>query len=250
MLSTQDPPADPRFRSRPTFGPEGPTGAFVSAALFGALGVVALSAVLPGAGVLAGAMALALYLVGATLAGRALARTYPFRRLGLCNLVTLGRLALVGALVAPTAAGVGPSWAVLAVAVVALTLDGVDGWMARRYGLVSAFGARFDMEVDSAFALVLALNAAIGSEAGALVVLLGLPRYAFLAAGMACPWMRPALPDRFSRKVVAVAHMAALIAMQAPLLPPSGAAVMAAAVAGLVGWSFARDILWLWRGRA
>ena len=37
-----------------------------------------------------------------------------------------------------------------------LALDGLDGWAARRQGLVSAFGARFDMEVDALLILALA----------------------------------------------------------------------------------------------
>ena len=39
-----------------------------------------------------------------------------------------------------------------AAAVVAL--DGVDGWIARRIGRTTVFGARFDMEVDAALMLV------------------------------------------------------------------------------------------------
>jgi phosphatidylglycerophosphate synthase len=38
-----------------------------------------------------------------------------------------------------------------------LALDGLDGWLARRFGLASAYGARFDMEVDGFLILVLAL---------------------------------------------------------------------------------------------
>lgn len=75
-----------------------------------------------------------------------MARSYPHRALGLCNLVTLLRLALMSALVAPLVSGSGAQWGVLMVAAVALALDGVDGWLARRQHLVSQFGARFDME--------------------------------------------------------------------------------------------------------
>ena len=38
-------------------------------------------------------------------------------------------------------------------------LDGVDGWLARRSGIASAFGARFDMEIDALLILVLAVLA-------------------------------------------------------------------------------------------
>ena len=36
-------------------------------------------------------------------------------------------------------------------------LDGVDGWLARRRGMSSAFGARFDMEIDALLVQVLAI---------------------------------------------------------------------------------------------
>ena len=44
----------------------------------------------------------------------------------------------------PVAPGVGPAALVAA----ALSLDAVDGWLARRCGVASRFGARFDLEVD------------------------------------------------------------------------------------------------------
>ncbi len=43
----------------------------------------------------------------------------------------------------------------MALAVPALILDGVDGWVARRTGTANDAGARLDMEVDAALILVL-----------------------------------------------------------------------------------------------
>ena len=226
-----------------------PSGAFTLAALNGGMAVSALAIALPGAGPVTVALALAFYAIGAAVAGHALGRRYPHGHLGLCNVVTLGRLVLVAALVAPLAAGDGPSWAVFTVAAFALSLDGLDGWLARRQGLVSGFGARFDMEVDAALALVLALNAAVGSEAGVLAVLLGLPRYLFATAGMVLPWMRRDLPERFSRKAVCVLQLGTLIALQAPILPPVLAVLLVPTVASALAWSFVKDMLWLWRRR-
>jgi hypothetical protein len=87
--------------------------------------------------------------------------------------VTLARLVIVGALAASLFAGGTEAWPVVALAPIALALDGVDGWLARRGGLVSAFGARFDMETDSAFALVLSLHALATGAAGPVVLVLG-----------------------------------------------------------------------------
>lgn len=175
-------------------------------------------------------------------------RGYPHDRLGLCNLVTLGRLALTAALLAPLAGGAAP-WVVPVIAVVALSLDGVDGWLARREGLSSDFGARFDMEVDSALALILALNALAAGTVGWIVLLLGLPRYIFAAAGLVVPWLDGPLPERFSRKAVCVAQIATLIVVQLPPVRPEMANPVVAAVALALVWSFGKDILWLRRSR-
>ena len=57
---------------------------------------------------------------------------------------------------------VGAAAVVIPLSIIALSLDGVDGALARRQMLESRFGAAFDMEVDSAFALVLSILAALG----------------------------------------------------------------------------------------
>ena len=80
----------------------------------------------------------------------------------------------------------------LAVALAAsvAVLDGVDGWLARRTRMASAFGARFDMETDAALILVLAVLAWQFGRAGAWVLACGLLRYAFVGAGVLWPWLR------------------------------------------------------------
>jgi phosphatidylglycerophosphate synthase len=191
-------------------------------------------------------MALIGYLAGVWLTWAALRRGFDHPTLGLCNVVTLARLALTAGLLA--ALGVPPPLgAVFGVAAVALVLDGVDGWLARREGRVSAFGARFDMEVDSALALVLALTALSAGTVGAAVLLIALPRYVFVIAGKGLPWLNAPLPERFSRKVVCVVQVGALVALQLPL---GAAGVVVAVVAGALAWSFGRDVVWLWRARA
>lgn len=218
----------------------------------GVAGAVAfgLAAGFPGPMLVAVGVALALggYLVGVALAGALLRRGFAHPTLGLCNVVTLLRMALAAGLLAALV-GTPPPWAVFGVAVVALALDGADGWLARREGRVSDFGARFDMEVDSALALILALTAWSAQTAGAAVLLLGLPRYAFVLAGLAMPWLNHPLPDRYSRKVVCVVQIAALAALHLPNLPAGVAEPVVALVAAALAWSFGRDTLWLWRAR-
>lgn len=224
---------------------------FAVAAGVGAAAVCALSAGVFGSSAQIAAIVTALYLCASGAVAAFMRVSYPYAEIGFCNLVTLVRLTLTVSLVAPVLGGGTPSvWAVFTVAVLALGLDGVDGWFARRQGLTSTFGARFDMEVDAGLGLILALNALVAGSAGPMVLLLGLPRYAFAGAGLILPWLARPLPERFGRKVACVMQMSALIALQAPVLPPtlSGLAVVAAVVALTV--SFGRDIRWLYRRRA
>lgn len=176
-------------------------------------------------------------------------RHYPHTAFGACNGVTLFRAALAAALVPPLLAGAAPGWAVAAIATVALALDGLDGWLARRSGLASVFGARFDMEVDAALALILALHAFTGTAVGPEVLLLGLARYAFVTAMALWPWLGRPLPERFRRKAVCVFQLATLILLLLPPLPPEAAVILARIAAAALACSFGTDILWLSRHR-
>lgn len=232
----------------------GRTGAplrdFALSAAAGMLALTALGpALLPALPPAAWALAAVLYLLGTLAAADSLRRSFPHPTLGLCNVVTLARLVIVGALTAALMAGGGDPVAVLGLATAALALDGVDGWLARTRGRVSDFGARFDMEVDSAFALVLALHALASGTAGPLVLILGAMRYGFVAAALVMPWLGGPLPERFSRKAVCVIQIAALILIQWPGLPETAAAALVLGAVGALVWSFALDIRHLWRHR-
>ena len=205
----------------------------------------------PAAAVVAGMV----FMVAAAIAARGLQRGYPHDRLGLCNLVTLVRAALAATLAGLVAApqALDPpvsAWAAVAVATLALLLDGVDGIAAHRSGLASTFGARFDMEVDALLALTLSLLALQAGKAGPWVLALGAMRYAFVVAAWNWPWLAAPLPERLRRKTVCVIQIGALIALIAPIVTPPLSSGIAATVIALVAWSFAVDILWLRRQRA
>ncbi|MDX8352514.1 CDP-alcohol phosphatidyltransferase family protein [Cognatiyoonia sp. IB215182] len=228
-------------------GVSSPLGAFFVAALSGGVVVLLGSVLMIGSATAAVVIGLAAYLMATILVARSLVTDFPHAALGLCNIATLGRLVIVGILLTALLQGLAPTWVTFALAVIALCLDGVDGWLARKQGLVSDFGARFDVEVDAAFALVLAIFAAINGAAGVYVVLLGLPYYLFGAARLAWPWLGHALPDSFARKAVCVFQIAALIALQVPFLADGRLDLVILAVTAALLWSFGRDILWLWR---
>ncbi|GAA4786656.1 CDP-alcohol phosphatidyltransferase family protein [Streptomyces ziwulingensis] len=178
---------------------------------------------------------------------RALRRTRP-RAFGPANRVTLGRAVLVGgvtALVADSFRAAPPAAPLVGMVAVALLLDGVDGRVARRTGTATAFGARFDMEVD-AF-LILVLSVYVSVRLGPWVLLIGGMRYAFVAAARLLPWLAAPLPPSTARKTVAALQGVLLLAAGPELLPyPVGAGVVLCALAMLV-WSFGRDVGWLWR---
>src|SRR4051812_31016606 len=206
------------------------------------LAAVARTLGLPPVGLAAGA-AYGLVLCG--LLGAGLQRA-GMTALGPANTVTLARAVLVGgvtALVVTSFAHPVSTPALVAVAGVALALDGVDGQVARRTGNTTALGARFDMEIDAFLILVLSVYA--GDRFGWWTVALGAYRYLFVAASWALPWLTAALPHRFSRKVVAALQGVVLALVTANLLPAvlaEGALVVALAS---LTWSFGQDTLWL-----
>ena len=170
--------------------------------------------------------------------------------LGPADRVTLVRATLVCAVAALTAQSYvdpTPVWPLVALSVVALVLDGVDGRVARRTGTASALGALFDQEVD-AF-LILILSVQVAPSAGAWVVAIGGARYAFLVAGWLAPWFNASLPPRYWRKVVAAAQGIVLTCAAAQLLPAGVMTAALVAALALLTESFGRDVWWLWRRR-
>ena len=164
--------------------------------------------------------------------------------------VTLTRATLaigIAALVADSFAHDTPVALLVALAVVALSLDLVDGRLARRTGTVTALGARFDGEVD-AF-LILALSVYVAPIDGAWVLAIGAARYLFLLGECLLPWMRAPLPPRRWRKVVAAAQGIVLTVAAADVLPRSAMqAILLAALVALAA-SVVECVWWLWRRR-
>lgn len=170
---------------------------------------------------------------------------HPHPTLGLGNGVTLIRAALVALLAAALLDPAQTGWAVFFIACIAFALDGVDGWLARRAGLTSTFGARFDMEVDALLGAVLALILLNDGHVGPEILVLGFTRYAFVAAAFCVPKLGAALPESMRRKTVCVIQIACLIALLCPLTPLWLMHPMSWGAAGLLLWSFARDTRWL-----
>ena len=219
------------------------TGLIAQVALLAALaGTVGLS----GAGWLVGVMCA--LITNAALA-RGLSR-YRCDRLAPADWVTLARATLavgVAALVADSFSQPAAGAMLVTLAVVALVLDAVDGWIVRRTGRASPLGAHFDGEVD-AF-LILVLSVYVARSAGAWVLAIGAARYAFYAAGWLLPWMREQLPPRYWRKVVAAIQGITLAIAAADVLPLALTQAALLVALGLLAESFGHDVAWLWSHR-
>lgn len=188
-----------------------------------------------------------IFAAGAAVVLLGLPRHHPFGSFGAANQVTLGRGALVALLTGliDEHSDTGVALLAVALATAVAVLDGVDGWLARRTRMASAFGARFDMEMDAALIMVLAVLAWQFGRTGAWVLCGGLLRYAFVGAGRLLPWLRQRLPPSRRRQTVAVVQMVALIATLAPFVPTALAAPVAAIGLIAVAASFLLDIAWL-----
>jgi phosphatidylglycerophosphate synthase len=214
--------------------------------------VAALAILVPGAGLAApGALAgLGFGVVVTGLLLRGLRRAGA-AGLGPADRITLARsvlVAVVAALVAGSLVAAAPRALLVGLAVVAIVLDGVDGRVARRTGTASALGARFDVEVDAALVLLLAVF--VAGEHGPWVLAIGLPHYALALARWFLPWLRRPAPPRYWCKVVAVLQVVALLAVAAGLVPGVLVAPVLAAVGLLLVESFGREAVWLWSTRA
>lgn len=189
------------------------------------------------------------YILGLCALLTAAVRRAQATTLGPADHVTLTRAVLVGGVTALVAnrlfSGGTPVATLVAIATVALVLDALDGLVARRSGTASALGARFDMEVDAFLILVLSVHVAVLVGPWALAI--GAMRYAFVAASWTMPWMRSALPTRYSAKAVAALQAIVLVVATAEILPLPLAVALVSTALALLTWSFSHDVAWLWR---
>ena len=220
--------------------------------LIGLIAQVAFLAVLAGTAGLGTAgwtVGIACAVTMATALARGLERD-PGERLGPASWVTLARATLavgVAALAVDSFLHGTPVALLVTLAAVALGLDLIDGWVARRTGSATALGARFDGEVD-AF-LIIALSVYVDHACGAWVLAIGAARYLFLAGEWLLPWMRATLPPRRWRKVAAATQGVVLTVGAAGVLPLALMEALLVAALVLLTASMGECVWWLWRRR-
>jgi phosphatidylglycerophosphate synthase len=174
---------------------------------------------------------------------------HPYASFGAANQLTTARAALGVLLTGLIGESVSSALTTAAAAagLVVLTLDGLDGWLARRTKMASAFGARFDVEIDALLIQTLAILAWQEGKAGPWVVLSGLVRYGFVAASWLFPWMQRPLTATSRGRMICVLQTAALVVVLAPsVMPPLSSTIAALALAALC-YSFVVDTMRLWR---
>ena len=172
---------------------------------------------------------------------------HAFAQFGIANTVTAIRAAIVSLIAAavfcPDASErlSGAPWTFAFLVLVVLLLDGVDGYLARRFRLESDLGARFDMEVDALLIFCLSAAAFALGKAGAWVLFIGLMRYGFVIAQCGVPRLKRDLPPSLRRKTVCVVQVVVLCLLLLPVIVSPLSTGLAAIALLLLVYSFAAD---------
>lgn len=164
-------------------------------------------------------------------------RWTPTGAFGMANGVTALRIGLMGLL--PTMASTGP-WPLIALSLLLLGLDGLDGWLARRYRLSSTFGAFFDKEADALFLLLLCGLATFRGPLPLWMLGAGLLRYGFVVVLFLLPTPQKTEPRSSMARYAFGGMVGALLVSFLPY-PNLSRPLVTVATAGLIV-SFGRSL--------
>lgn len=148
---------------------------------------------------------------------------------GWANRITAMRLGLVlgiGAIMAST-----QQWLVLLSFVAIVVLDAADGYVARRFGWATDFGATFDRETDACFVLIAYLYFFLVDGIGAWILLPGLLPYAYRVLTLPVrpsPWREN--KERLAAKLAGVNFVLLLAAVALPPPARNGVLVVSCAI--------------------
>lgn len=255
--ATHTPPDDQGLTVRRSLAQDAATHLVSMGALVLVLSVYL--AVVAGWGLFYAVYAVVIYAVSCAFIWRGLSN-HPFAQFGSANSITLCRMAVVTMLIAMVVQSIGEplvtnpvlgfwgqpqqlgGWVFLGVLVATAVLDAVDGMLARRSGMSSSFGARFDMETDAALIAVMSVLVVLLGQTGAWIVLGGLMRYVFVAAGYVWPWLHAPLAPSRRRQTICVVQVGALVLCLTPLTSPEQAMWLGACSVAALTLSFAIDV--------
>jgi phosphatidylglycerophosphate synthase len=140
-----------------------------------------------------------------------------------------------------------PTWVLGATVLAVFALDGVDGWVAKRRGETSEFGAHFDMETDAYFVLLIGIELFTRGRYGAWILLVGVLRYLYVIALALVPARRGDKPRfRFGRH----AFTGLMLGLSAGMILSEPFATLTTLLGcGLVTASFAHSFYWSYSGK-
>jgi phosphatidylglycerophosphate synthase len=169
-------------------------------------------------------------------------RWTPSGSFGAANAFTLLRLGMTAGLAPLCLSPPGPAAAALVSVIFAL--DGVDGWIARRNGQASLFGAHLDMECDALLVLLCSLVLYQHARLGAFILVPGLLRYLYVVLLLLVPAAGGEAPRS---NIARYAFALMMVSLVASLWPLPFHAVAAQVATFAIAASFARSIYYGWK---
>ncbi|MBT3548892.1 MAG: CDP-alcohol phosphatidyltransferase family protein [Gammaproteobacteria bacterium] len=131
-------------------------------------------------------------------------------------------------------------------ALIALCLDGIDGYLARRFNEQCNFGEVFDQDADTLLILTLCTSLYLNKDTSVIVFLIPFYRYIFLVFMMKYKWMKRKLPRSYYRKLSCVLSTFILIFCHSQYVKDTLLVFFVMISLFVITFSFAKDILWLY----
>jgi len=132
---------------------------------------------------------------------------------------------------------------------IALLLDGLDGFIARKYDHVTKFGEKIDQESDNFLMLVLSISLYLNREIGAYIFLIPLYRYLFIFFMSKYDWLKTELPISQFRKFACAVTTLFMVVAQDVYFDPENTLFLVILSLFIITFSFAKDIIWLYRNK-
>ena len=134
-------------------------------------------------------------------------------------------------------------------AIISLLLDGLDGFIARKYNQVTKYGEVIDQEADNFLIFVMSISLYLNKEIGLYVFLIPAFRYIFIFFMTRYSWLNNTLPDSQLRKVVCVSIILIMIISQDSYFTNDVVIFLVLLSLFIITFSFSRDIIWLYRNK-
>ena len=138
---------------------------------------------------------------------------------------------------------------IIILSTVSLIMDGLDGFIARKYNLVSRFGEIIDQESDNFLMLVISISLYLNKDVGLYVFLIPLYRYTFLASMKKYDWLKRTLPSSQFRKIACVLTIVLMIMSQDVYFNYENTVFLVFLSLFIITFSFSKDIIWLYRNK-